>query len=49
MLIALSDKSLVYKNWHGKYSFAVPLMHQFILRQQPPEGIQRSSLFDQRA
>lgn len=32
MLAKLSDKGLVYKNRHGKYSFAVPLFGQFILR-----------------
>lgn len=34
MLSALSDAGLVYKNRHGKYSFAVPLLGQFILRQE---------------
>ena len=33
MLAALSDNGLVYKNRHGKSSFAVPLMGPFILRQ----------------
>ncbi len=33
MLAALMDAGIVYKNRHGKYSFAVPLMGQFILRQ----------------
>ena len=33
MLSALSDAGLVYKNRHGKYSFAVPLLGQFIRRQ----------------
>ena len=33
MLAALCDAGLVYKNRHGKYSFAVPLMGRFILRQ----------------
>jgi len=33
MLSTLSDAGLVYKNRHGKYSFAVPLFGQFILRQ----------------
>ncbi len=32
MLSKLADKGLVYKNRHGKYSFAVPLLGQFILR-----------------
>jgi hypothetical protein len=33
MLASLSDMGLIYKNRHGKYSFAVPLLGQFILRQ----------------
>lgn len=33
MLSALANKGLVYKNRHGKYSFAVPLLAKFILRQ----------------
>jgi len=33
MLGTLSEKGLVFKNRHGKYSFAVPLMAQFIVRQ----------------
>ncbi|HEV3077268.1 MAG TPA: ATP-binding protein [Thermoanaerobaculia bacterium] len=33
MLAALSDAGLVYKNRHGRYSFAVPLLNRFILRQ----------------
>lgn len=33
MLVALSNHGLVYKNRHGKYSFAVPLFGQFIRRQ----------------
>ncbi len=33
MLSSLSSKGLVFKNRHGKYSFAVPLLDQFILRQ----------------
>jgi hypothetical protein len=33
MLVALADMGLVYKNRHGKYSFAVPLFGDFILRQ----------------
>ena len=28
-----TDAGLVYKNRHGRYSFAVPLFGQFILRQ----------------
>jgi len=34
MLRALCDAGLVYRNRHGKYSFAVPLLGRFILRQQ---------------
>lgn len=33
MLASLSQAGLVYKNRHGKYSFAVPLLNKFILRQ----------------
>lgn len=33
MLAALSEVGLVYKNRHGRYSFAVPLLGRFILRQ----------------
>ena len=33
MLASLADVGLVYKNRHGKYSFAVPLLGGFILRQ----------------
>lgn len=33
MLAALSTAGLVYKNRHGRYSFAVPLFGQFVLRQ----------------
>jgi hypothetical protein len=33
MLVKLTKNSLVYKNRHGKYSFAVPLMSDFIKRQ----------------
>lgn len=33
MLVTLSNHGLVYKNRHGRYSFAVPLMGRFIVRQ----------------
>ena len=33
MLAKLADKGLVYKNRHGKYSFAVPMLRDFINRQ----------------
>ncbi len=36
MLVALASRGLVFKNRHGKYSFAVPLLGRFISRQ--PRG-----------
>ena len=33
MLSALGEKGLIYKNRYGKYSFAVPMLRSFILRQ----------------
>lgn len=33
MLSSLCDKGIIFKNRHGKYSFAVPLLDKFILRQ----------------
>ena len=33
MLSSLSDAGLIYKNRHGRYSFAVPLLSRFIKRQ----------------
>jgi len=33
MLVSLTNSGLVYKNRYGKYSFAVPLLAQYILRQ----------------
>ncbi len=38
MLSSLSHTGLVYKNRHGKYSFAVPLLDAFI-RRQPIDGL----------
>jgi hypothetical protein len=35
VLAALSHAGLVYKNRHGRYSFAVPLLGRFIRRQKP--------------
>jgi len=32
ILSRLSDKGLIFKNRHGKYSFAVPLLSTFIKR-----------------
>lgn len=34
MLSVLIEIGLIYKNRHGKYSFAVPLLGQYILRQE---------------
>lgn len=34
MLATLSESGLIYKNRHGKYAFAVPLLGKFILRQE---------------
>lgn len=34
----LADNGLVYKNRHGKYSFAVPLLGQFIRRQRSEQS-----------
>lgn len=34
MLASLANAGLVYKNRHGKYSFAVPLFGQFVRRQK---------------
>jgi len=46
MLPRLIEKGLVFKNRHGKYSFAVPLFSRFILRKL--EGrLRQSRLFDQ--
>jgi hypothetical protein len=33
MLAVLAQNGLIYKNRHGKYSFAVPLLDRFLLRQ----------------
>ncbi len=35
MFVKLGESGLVYKNRHGKYSFAVPMLGEFILRQDP--------------
>ena len=37
MLSSLCDKGLVFKNRHGRYSFAVPLLDRFVLRQAPKD------------
>ena len=38
MLAKLAESGLVYKNRHGRYYFAVPLLGGFISRQQT-EGL----------
>jgi len=45
MLSTLINTGLIYKNRHGKYSFAVPLLGQYIRRQQPSID-QQGHLFD---
>jgi len=35
MLVTLASQGLVYKNRHGKYSFAVPLLGRFVNKQAP--------------
>jgi hypothetical protein len=39
MLVSLSNQGLVYKNRFGKYSFAVPLMSDFIVRTYQPDPV----------
>ena len=36
MLAGLADRGLVFKNRHGRYSFAIPLFDRFIRRQPEP-------------
>jgi hypothetical protein len=38
MLVVLGEAGLIYKNRHGRYSFAVPLFDQFIIRQMAANG-----------
>ena len=49
MLSSLSELGLIYKNRHGKYSFAVPLLGAFIRRQEeqgmPPIDEDQGELF----
>ncbi|MGA3160039.1 MAG: hypothetical protein ABSC77_02400 [Terracidiphilus sp.] len=40
MLVKLTKNGLVYKNRHGKYSFAVPLLSDFIKRQVSQYNVQ---------
>jgi len=46
MLAALSKAGLVYKNRHGRYSFAVPLLDRFILRQEEEIEKRQGRLFE---
>lgn len=41
MLASLANAGLVYKNRHGKYSLAVPLLAQFILRQTSQQAFRQ--------
>ncbi len=43
MLSTLATAGLVYKNRHGKYSFAVPLLGRFILRQQRAQSAENGT------
>lgn len=45
MLASLSESGLIYKNRHGKYSFAVPLMSGFIRRQRSEPEPEQERLF----
>lgn len=42
MLNSLRQAGLIYKNRHGRYSFAVPLLDRFIRRQEVP-GLEKPS------
>ncbi len=41
MLSTLGEKGLIYKNRYGKYSFAVPMLGDFISRQPKPEELRK--------
>ncbi len=46
MLVSLSERGMIYKNRLGKYSFAVPLLGRFILRNyEPPAERGRAAHF----
>ena len=45
MLVALTKSGLVYKNRHGKYSLAVPLLADFIIRQSETPYTHQLPLF----
>ena len=40
MLGSLAESGLIYRNRHGKYSFAVPLLSEFIMRQAAKNAIE---------
>jgi hypothetical protein len=43
MLASLAERGMIYKNRLGKYSFAVPLLGRFILRNyEPPDPVESS-------
>lgn len=42
MLVSLAESGLVYKNRYGKYSFAVPLLGDFIIRQKAQQEMRHS-------
>ena len=44
MLASLCEAGLVYKNRHGKYAFAVPLLADFIKRQVTAPELEKSSI-----
>ncbi|MCY4646699.1 MAG: AAA family ATPase [Gammaproteobacteria bacterium] len=47
ILAALINSGIIFKNRHGKYSFAVPLLGDFIRRQYPVESTEEQhALFD---
>jgi hypothetical protein len=37
MLAVLCEHDLIYKNRHGRYSFAIPLLDQFVRRHFEPD------------
>lgn len=44
MLASLAEKGMIYKNRLGKYTFAVPLLGRFILRNYTPDNADTESL-----
>jgi len=43
MLASLAEQGMIYKNRFGRYSFAVPLLGRFILRNYEPVGAEETS------